>query len=114
MHKFLPLFVSLGLMACGSTQVMEQTYEVASETVKCHLSFDGWRVATDLNATEICVQLREPGLTDYRPNKVQKFNFEPGSTYKIRVRSTLIVDGMADRQPTLELIEVLEKKSATN
>jgi hypothetical protein len=107
--------LGLALVACNSARVTEKIYEVAAQTVKCQMGFEGWRTVADTEPNaETCVQLREPNTTPYFPNQVKSFTFEAGNTYKIKVRETQINNGMADVHPTLELIQILEKTPASN
>jgi Domain of unknown function (DUF4377) len=106
--------VALVLAACSSARVTEKTLEVAAQTVKCQMSFEGWRIVADTEPNaETCVQLREPGTMPYLPHQVKGFAFETGNTYTIKVRETQINDGRMDVHPTLELIAILEKTPAS-
>ncbi len=102
---------SLGLASCSYIKVTEQVYEVASQTVRCQMTISGWVTVQDSTAP-VCVQMRLPNTATYYPYEVKGFTLETGSTYKIRVRESQLVNGMMDNRVNYELVAVLEKTPA--
>ncbi len=117
LHSFC-LVASLALfVSCNRPTITEYTLEVAPQTKKCVYGFGAPRDPNpDSPSTMMdCIQVRKDSSQPYAHSfDIKGFTFQPGFTYRLRVRSVVPNSGLMDDFGYVELINVVEKTPASN